>query len=290
MFDEKTYGKVLAPRARAILEEAAKNGSARALQVLEGNQDVLSLVTQAEAAYYNERYAEAERLAVRALEIEPGNARAAAIKAKAAAREQAPREAAPAGGRIPRPARQLYRRARSYIGAREYKRAAEMLESALEIAEKAGVDFEAAENQLLDLQEHIAAQELREEALAALKDEEDIAAARRKLENYLAGNEDERLRKLLKALRELERAYSAWQTFPDAPATLEKVSAALQQAVELPELQRTALYRKIETEFAPLKKRIVEDAWKRAQSAFAQAERVGDLGEKIRLGLNEIVG
>lgn len=283
MADENTYGEALSRQARAILREAAEKGSARARRILGSNQDALSLIARAESAYYDGRYAEAGNLAIRALEIEPENARAAVIKEKAVARGEVPQEAAPTEGRIPRRAMQLYRRARSYVGAREYKRAAEMLERVLKIAEKAGMDFEAAENQLLDLQERIATQELREATLAALEEDEDIAAAHRKLENYLAGNEDKRLKELLKALRELEKAYRAWQTVPDDPATLEKVSAALQRAVEFPELQRTAPYRTIEAEFAPLKARIVKNAWARAQSAFTQAEKARSLGEKIRL-------
>ncbi len=269
-------------RARSALQRLAQQGNVRAQEILRNPASVA--IDRAREAYYDGRYGEALKLAEEALDKAPRNVEAQQLLAKAQARlkTEPQASAAPAEKKIPRQALQYYRRARSYLGAREYHRAAEVLEEALKIAEEAGVPFEVAETLWLDLQERLAQEQLRQDALAALESA-DLTTARRKLEGMLAsgmaGQAEERL---LEAIQALDRAYHRYQYLPKAE-TLKEIGAALKLAAEFPELRRAPFYKKMEKDFQPLAEQLSQEAWERANQAFREAQQASSLESKIKL-------
>ncbi len=276
------YDGGLEKRARRILKVAAEKGSSYAAQVLENPQE-MGLYAEAEGAYYAEEYERAHTLLEKMSPSASKHPKVRELKAKVSARLQsAPVSRTEEDDEVPREAKQYYRRARSYIGAREYQRAADILETAVEIAEEAGVRFRVAEEALEELQERLIEQELHDEAMKALQSG-DIADALRKLENYQAQRKDPQAARLEKAVRAVQAAYWAYKNAPRSPETLEKMSEALKLAVEWPDLMNVPFYRELQEEIAPLRKRLAAELWKQAQIAYDDAEKAKSLGEKKRL-------
>ena len=126
--------------------------------------DLSDLLSEADRAYYQEKFAAAEALYARVLQREPTDARAAEQLYKIRMRlyRGAPEEAISQSQPLPQEARILYRRARSYVAAGDYLGARDLLRRAIEIAEQANISYEEAKATLDSLDDRIAAEEYRD--------------------------------------------------------------------------------------------------------------------------------
>ncbi|MCK6583969.1 MAG: hypothetical protein HUU11_07875 [Anaerolineales bacterium] len=193
----------LREQVRDLFFEMIQNGSQSAekamLALPSSLQDFLA---DADDAYYAAEYDRAIQLYRQVLKLDPDNARARDHIAKA----EIKRITGEAATGLPRAAEQYYRRARSHIAARDAITAMNLLKAAIETAQAKGIKYSEAEEALGSMQDLIVADEFRQKAKAALKDNK----AKEALELYnkalaldstneLMKKEFESLQKLLQA-------------------------------------------------------------------------------------------
>ncbi|MDL1910510.1 tetratricopeptide repeat protein [Chloroflexi bacterium CFX6] len=203
LLDAVQKNRELREQVRALFFEMIQNGSQSAekamLALPSSLQDFLA---DADDAYYAAEYERAIQLYRQVLKLDPENARARDHIAKA----EIKRITGESATGLPRAAEQYYRRARSYLAARDVVTAMNLLKAAIETAQAKGIKYSEAEEALINMQNLIVADEFRKKAKAALKDNK----AKEALELYnkalaldstneLMKKEFESLQKLLQA-------------------------------------------------------------------------------------------
>lgn len=126
------------------------------------------LLDEADDALTMSEYHRSIQLYDRALRIDPNNDRARThlIQAKSELSKLDD-----TGSKIPGEARQLFRRARSYISTKDYQEAIRMLEDAIEIAFKKQIIFQEAQELLSSVQTSFQIEKIQEDIADALKEE-----------------------------------------------------------------------------------------------------------------------
>ena len=131
----------------------------------ETSQYIDKLMLDADDAYYSGEYDKAIEMYSRTLKLDPANARAKEKIEKAKINSYSNR---PGSEKLHREAIQFYRRARSYLAAKDYQSAERMLHVALESAESSGTDFPEAETLLESLDSWKIAAEYKEAVAKAI--------------------------------------------------------------------------------------------------------------------------
>jgi tetratricopeptide (TPR) repeat protein len=230
---------------RNLLEEMIQKGSksaAGALRVLPA--DIQDLMSDADDEYYTGDYEKAIELYHRVLAIDPNHVRAKEQIAKAELNRIAGRPDAD----LPWDAVQHFRRARSYISARDFVNAMKYLDAALEAAKAKGMDFPEAENLLNSMQDLGTADEYKAKADDALKKEQWNTAWDLYSKTALLNPQDQVVKELLEGLDGLMRADALLDSLDAQPneekeqkEKLARVDVYLKKAEEIKALVGTSL-------------------------------------------------
>jgi tetratricopeptide (TPR) repeat protein len=196
----------LRDQVRSLLIEMMQKGSnaaQKALSIIPSS--VKDLLADADDAYYAGEYEQAMQLYRQVLRLDPQNARAREQLSK-------PRSDYPTAEDlktgIPRDAVQYYRRARSYIAARDYLHAIRSLSAAIESAQVRGVTFIEAEQLLSTAQDSQIAEEFKEKAKHAQENRHWAEALDLYTKALRLENTDEAVKKEIRGLQGLLRAES----------------------------------------------------------------------------------
>ena len=205
------------------------------------------LMTQADDAYYTTEYDKAILLYQQILRREPDNVRARQQLEKSTLNLMASSSNASKSS-LPRDAVQFYRRARSYIAARDFNSAIEFLNIAMEKAQTYGKKFPEAEVFLEITQDQITAAEHKINADNAIQDErwEDAISAFKQAHSF--DPSDESVNKILSDLDGLLKAEALLDPFgmqvnTDRIHKLETISATLRDTEEVKELINAKRYK-----------------------------------------------
>lgn len=209
LLDAVQKNRGLREQVRDLFFEMIQNGSQSAEKaILALPSSVQDFLADADDAYYAAEYDRAIQLYRQVLKLDPDNARARDHIAKA----EIKRITGESATGLPRAAEQYYRRARSYLAARDVVTAMNLLKAAIETAQAKGIKYSEAEEALGNMQNLIVADEFREKAKAALKDnkaKEALELYNRALAldstNELTRKEFENLQDLLKAETTLKK-------------------------------------------------------------------------------------
>lgn len=157
----------LREQVRDLLLEMEQKGSSAAEDAVSLLPSTAAdLLADADDAYYAAEYNQAIQLYRQVLKRDPDNERAKDHLAKARAEKSKPREDKPG---LPREALQYYRRARSYLAARDFPIAIKSLSAAVEAAHVRGMEYPEAEQMLDSVQDTLVADEFRQKADHAFK-------------------------------------------------------------------------------------------------------------------------
>ena len=208
-----------------MMEKENSKAAADALAALPaGIQDLLA---DADDEYYAAEYEKAIQLYRRVIRLDPENARAKDHLAKAEIKHIMGETSVG----LPRSAEQYYRRARSYLAARDVITAMNLLKAAIEAAQRKGLSYPAAEQALGEMQNLITSEELRQKANRSLEQNnwrDALNHYTRALildpKNDQAKNEQESLQSLLRSETELRNSrlvkfftpMAQWQASVDA--------------------------------------------------------------------------
>lgn len=162
-------------RLRAVGGELALGAAQRLESIENGDEETAALKQKAYDAYYDGDYEQAVRLFEAYLEKHPYDTEARAQLEKAKTRllgREAPEATRQtATGNVPRQAVQLYRRARSYLAAKDIRSAKKLIEEAIALADQNNTTFAEAEELLANLEEHLVLVEFKEKGEAALQEQ-----------------------------------------------------------------------------------------------------------------------
>ena len=165
LIDSVAENPGLREQVRSLLIEMQRRGSKAAESALQNlPATIQDLLNEADGAYYATQYNDAINLYRQVLKIEPENERAKDHIAKA----EIKRLTGEADSELPRAAVQYYRRARSYIAARDIPTAINLLSAAIEAAQAKGMKYPDAEEALSNMENLFLADNFREEAKKAL--------------------------------------------------------------------------------------------------------------------------
>jgi tetratricopeptide (TPR) repeat protein len=154
-------------QARTLLFDMMQKGSVaaqKALLLVPGS--VQDLLADADDAYYAAEYDQAIQLYRQVLRLDSENERAKEYLAKSKAEQS---NTGDLRAELPRKAVQFFRRARSFIAARDYEYAITALSVAVDTAQAKGVSYPDAESLLNSIQDLQVADEFRQKANFALK-------------------------------------------------------------------------------------------------------------------------
>lgn len=167
LLDAVQKNRELRERVRDLFFEMIQSGSQSAEKaILALPSSVQDFLADADDAYYAAEYDRAIQLYRQVLKLDPDSSRARDHIAKA----EIKRITGESATGLPRAAEQYYRRARSYLAARDVVTAMNLLKAAIETAQAKGIKYSEAEETLSNMQNLIVADEFREKAKAALKD------------------------------------------------------------------------------------------------------------------------
>ncbi len=165
LLDAVKEHRELREQVRNLLYEMVQKGSKSAQEAVSslpsGVQDFLA---DADDAYYAAEYDRAVQLYRQVLKLDPENERAKDHLAKA----EIKRITGDSGTGLPRVAEQYYRRARSYIAARDVVTAMNLLSAAIETAQAKNMNYPDAEEALSNMNNLLAADDFRQKAQLAL--------------------------------------------------------------------------------------------------------------------------
>jgi len=157
----------LREQVRDLLLEMAQKGSNVAEDAISLLPSTLNqLLADADDAYYAAEYDQAIQLYRQVLKRVPDNERAKEHLAKANIEKSKPREEETG---LPRDALQYYRRARSYLAARDFQLAIKSLSAAVEATHVRGTEYPEAEQLLDSVQDTLVADEFRQKANHAFR-------------------------------------------------------------------------------------------------------------------------
>ncbi len=157
----------LREQVRDLFLEMAQKGSNVAEDAISLLPSTLSqLLADADDAYYAAEYDQAIQLYRQVLKRAPDNERAKEHLAKARDEKSKPREDKPG---LPREALQYYRRARSYLAARDFSIAIKSLSAAVEAAHVRGMEYPEAEQLLDSVQDTLVADEFRRKGRSCIQ-------------------------------------------------------------------------------------------------------------------------
>lgn len=213
LLDAVNDNRDLRDKVRELLTQLMEKGSKAAEEALAslptGIQDLLA---DADDLYYAAEYERAIKLYRQVLRLDPENKRARDHLAKAEIR----RITGEAAGELPRAAEQYYRRARSFIAARDIVTAMNLLSAAIEAAQSRNMKYPDAEQALSSMHDLITAEEFRNKAHQAMneslwKDALDNYAKAQALDrsNAVLKKETEGLQSLLEADAQLKKGWQA---------------------------------------------------------------------------------
>lgn len=154
--------ELLRDKVRNLLTEMMEDGKSKAAEAALSNLPggIQDLLADADDEYYAAEYEKAILSYRRVLKLDPENARAKEHLAKAEIKLVAGETSVG----LPRSAVQYYRRARSYLAARDITTAVNLLNAAVEAAQIRGQDYPDAAHALSDIENLIKADEFRREA------------------------------------------------------------------------------------------------------------------------------
>lgn len=249
----------------------SKRGSQTATQVLRGienlsdgkevspdqkptNQANLStdLMSDADDAYYAAEFEKAVRLYRQVLATDPNNLRARQQLEKA----EINRISQNTKASFPREAMQYYRRARSYIAARDTHSAIGMLVAAIEAAQAQGMKFPEAEDLLLNQQYMLTAVEYIGQAEKAIQDNDWDNALDLYERALRIDPDDQRTKGARVQLQELLETESILESLGDGLSgkverleKLEKIASAIKNGEGAKKLSGTARFKKMRARF-----------------------------------------
>ncbi len=174
--DREVYGMLLnvvkenhdlREQVRLLLIEMSQNGSMAAQEALAIlPSSVQDLLADAEDAYYAAEYEKAIKLYRQVLRLEPDNPNAQDHLTKAIDKQAKAKSKQGSGNQsaLPRDAVQYYRRARSFIAARDFLTAMKLLDAAIEAAQARGMSYPDAEQLIDGVQDLLLADEFKQKA------------------------------------------------------------------------------------------------------------------------------
>lgn len=209
LLDAVAKNRELRDRVRNIFLEMMQSGSESAEKALLSIPSSLQeFLADADDAYYAAEYERAIELYRQVLKLDAENARAKDQLAKA----EIARITEGIDNNLPRVAVQYYRRARSYIAARDVLTAMNLLNAALEAAQGKGMKYPEADEALNNMQNLLTADEFKQKAKLSLVKEQwkeavDFYNKALTLDptNDLMKRELDRLKDLLRAETELRK-------------------------------------------------------------------------------------
>jgi tetratricopeptide (TPR) repeat protein len=169
LLDAVEENRELREQVRNLLYEMEKKGSKFAHEAMSklpsGVQDFL---VDADDAYYASEYDRAIQLYRQVLKLDPDNAHAKDHIAKA----EIKKFTGDTASGLPRAAEQLYRRARSFIAAREVVTAMNLLSAAIDAARAKSMPYPDAEEALNNMNNLLLADDYKQKARNALRNEQ----------------------------------------------------------------------------------------------------------------------
>ena len=165
LLDVVQKNRELREQVRNLFLEMTQKGSKHAeeaISLLPSNAN--DLLADADDAYYAAEYDRAVQLYRQVLKLDPDNSRAKDHIAKA----EIKRITWESDGDLPRVAVQYYRRARSYIAARDVVTAMNLLSAAIEAAQGKNMKYPEADEALNNMQNLLTADEYRQKAKLAM--------------------------------------------------------------------------------------------------------------------------
>ena len=241
------------------------------------------LMIQADDAYYTTEYDKAILLYQQILRREPDNIRARQQLEKSTLNLMASisNSSSASNSSLPRDAVQFYRRARSYIAARDFNSAIEFLKIAMEKAQTYGKKFPEAEVFLEITQDQITAAEHKINADNAIQDErwEDAISALKQAHTF--DPSDDAVNKMLSDLQGLLKAEALLDPFgmqvnTDRGHKLETISATLRDTEEVKELINAKRYKVILAKYSLYKAEADLHKW-RFLTAIAPQGRLKEI-------------
>jgi len=206
LLDAVQKNRELREQVRNLLVEMMQNGSKSAENALLSIPSSLTdFLADADDAYYGGEYERAIALYQRVLKLDPENTRAKDHIAKA----EIKRITGASSSNLPRAAEQYYRRARSFIAARDVVTAINLLTAAIEAAEGKGMKYPEAEDALNNMQNLLTADEFWQKAKTALSENKWKEAVELYNKSLLLDPTNELIKKESESLQDLLRAETA---------------------------------------------------------------------------------
>ena len=203
LLDAVQKNRELRERVRNLFFEMIQNGSQSAEKaILALPSSVQDFLADADDAYYAAEYDRALQLYRQVLKLDPENTRAKDHIAKA----EIKRITGESATGLPRAAEQYYRRARSYLAARDVITAMNLLKAAIETAQAKGIKYSEAEETLGNMQNLLVADEFRQKAKDALKDNKSKEALELYNKALALDSTNELIKKEFENLRDLLQA------------------------------------------------------------------------------------
>ena len=169
LLDAVQESRELREQVRSLLYEMEQKGSKSAREALSNlPSGVQDFSVDANDAYYAGEYERAIQLYRQVLKLDPNNAHAKDHIAKA----EIKRRTGETASGLPRPAEQYYRRARSYIAARDVVTAMNLLSAAIEAARAKKMKYPEAEEALNNMNNLLLADDYKQKARIALQNEQ----------------------------------------------------------------------------------------------------------------------
>jgi tetratricopeptide (TPR) repeat protein len=206
LLDAVQKNRELREQVRNLLVEMMQNSSKSAENALMSIPSSLAdFLADADDAYYGGEYERAISLYQRVLKLDPENARAKDHIAKA----EIKRITGESSTNLPRAAEQYYRRARSFIAARDVVTAINLLTAAIEAAEGKGMKYPEAEDALNNMQNLLTADEFWQKAKTALNENKWKEASEFYSKSLILDPTNEVVKKEFESLQDLLRAETA---------------------------------------------------------------------------------
>ena len=167
LLDAVQKNRDLREQVRNLLTEMMQGGSQSAEKaILALPSSLTDFIADADDAYYGAEYERAINLYRQVLKLDPENAHAKDHIAKA----EIKRITGETASGLPRVAEQYYRRARSYIAARDVITAMNLLNAAIEAAQAKNIKYIEAEEALNNMNNLLLADDFRQKAKTALNE------------------------------------------------------------------------------------------------------------------------
>jgi len=206
LLDAVQKNRDLREQVRNLLVEMMQNGSKSAENaILSLPSSLTDFLADADDAYYGGEYEHAITLYRQVLKLDPENTRAKDHIAKA----EIKRITGESSTDLPRAAEQYYRRARSFIAARDVVTAMNLLNAAMESAQAKGMKYPEAEEALNNMQNLLTADEFWQKAKTALNEKRWKDAVELYNKSLLLDPTNELIKKELESLQDLLKAETA---------------------------------------------------------------------------------